>query len=245
MALYIAICDDNIADRKQLERLFNREKDLRLKINDEVLYIDAFGSPEALMHTPFKYDIFLLDITTESQNGLEIAKTIRQAGIKAPIELMISSIDYSSYSNIPYDTSCITKPINQGQVAHVVDVAKAWAVKKPPVIELRAQKETLFADEKDLIRVISKNGYCQVALSDGGYIDIPGNMSSFIRSLPNLNSFISCKGVLISMYHIVSCDKNTFLLSNGERFAFSFHEKDKVIKSLSAFLGRHFHGELK
>ena len=158
MALYIAICDDNIADRKQIERLFNREKDSRLKKNDEVLYIDAYGSPEALMHTPFKYDVFLLDITGGSQNGLDIAKAIRQAGITAPIELMISTIDYSSFSNIPDNTSFITKPVNQGHISHIVDIAKAWSKERPPVLELRGKKETVFAGEKDLVRAISKNG---------------------------------------------------------------------------------------
>ncbi len=59
MTIYLAICDNNIADRKQLERLLEREKDRRLRENNDVLYIDSFGSEEALLATPVKYDIFL------------------------------------------------------------------------------------------------------------------------------------------------------------------------------------------
>jgi hypothetical protein len=44
MTIYIAVCDNNIADRKQLERLLEREKDKRLMENYDVLYIDSFWS---------------------------------------------------------------------------------------------------------------------------------------------------------------------------------------------------------
>ena len=74
MTVYIAICDNNIADRKQLERLLEREKDKRLSDSLDVLYIDSFGSEEALMATPVKYDIFFIDFTEGADNGMEIAK---------------------------------------------------------------------------------------------------------------------------------------------------------------------------
>ena len=48
MGTYIAVCDDNMADRKQMERLLGRESDIRL--NDTgVLYIDSYGSEDALL----------------------------------------------------------------------------------------------------------------------------------------------------------------------------------------------------
>ena len=38
--MHIAICDDNIADRKQTERLLKREAD-KMRAEGEMLYIDS------------------------------------------------------------------------------------------------------------------------------------------------------------------------------------------------------------
>ena len=39
--MHLAVCDDNIADRKQMERLLGRESDRRLNTTG-VLYVDSF-----------------------------------------------------------------------------------------------------------------------------------------------------------------------------------------------------------
>lgn len=49
--MHIAICDDNVADRKQLERLLKRESDKQYGIR-EPFYIDSYGNAEALMRSP-------------------------------------------------------------------------------------------------------------------------------------------------------------------------------------------------
>ena len=40
--MHIAICDDNIADRKHLERLLSRESDKRMG-TPNLLYVDSYG----------------------------------------------------------------------------------------------------------------------------------------------------------------------------------------------------------
>ena len=95
MTIYVAICDNNIADRKQTERLLEREKDKRLHDCGDVLYIDSFGSEEALMATPIRYDIFFIDVTESSANGMDVAKRLRLKGIIAPIVLCQSTVSYT------------------------------------------------------------------------------------------------------------------------------------------------------
>ena len=57
--MHIAICDDHIADRKQMERLLSRESDRRIKTTGN-LYIDSFGSVSALLHAPMIYNLFFI-----------------------------------------------------------------------------------------------------------------------------------------------------------------------------------------
>ena len=61
--MYIAVIADNIADRKQLERLLNRANDA---ISDETgtLYIDAFGDEKSFLYTAMRYEIFFVDIVS-------------------------------------------------------------------------------------------------------------------------------------------------------------------------------------
>ena len=49
--MHIAVMDDNIADRKQLERLLDRESDRRIQTTGN-LYIDSFVALESLFIAP-------------------------------------------------------------------------------------------------------------------------------------------------------------------------------------------------
>ena len=91
MALYIAVCDDNAADRKQIERLLDRENNLQ-KSKGNPLYFDSFGSKASLMKTPNRYNLFLITASADSElNGIAVANEIKKMGIDALIVLMCSS----------------------------------------------------------------------------------------------------------------------------------------------------------
>ena len=67
--MHIAVCDDNIADRKQMERLLGRASDRRLHTTG-VLYIDSYGNVEAALRPPMLYDAFFLAIANSPGKGL-------------------------------------------------------------------------------------------------------------------------------------------------------------------------------
>ena len=46
--MHIAVCDDNVADRKQLERLLKRESDKRAA-STGIIYTDSFGNSTSLL----------------------------------------------------------------------------------------------------------------------------------------------------------------------------------------------------
>ena len=55
--MHIAVCDDNGADRKQLERLLSRESDKRMETTGN-LYVTSYGNPESLLQNPRQFDVF-------------------------------------------------------------------------------------------------------------------------------------------------------------------------------------------
>lgn len=59
--MHIAVCDDDIAQRKQTERLLGRETDKWIVEGDQV-YTYSYGSEESLLDNFMQFDaIFLLD----------------------------------------------------------------------------------------------------------------------------------------------------------------------------------------
>ncbi len=234
MTIYLAICDNNAADRKQLERLLSREKDKRLADNYDVMYIDSFGSEEALMSTPIKYDIFFVDITEGATNGMEIAKKLRARGITAPIVLCESTINYTSYVNAPDDIIYIEKPIKAGQVSHLTDVALEWARRKTPLIEARCQKETRFIKYDELVRAYPLDSFLtRLCLASDEYIDISDSISSFAKQLRTYGCFVMCKKDLVNIYHIRSSTDKGFRLSNGDIVSYSFGQRRMIIKTMA------------
>ena len=234
MTIYLAICDNNIADRKQLERLLEREKDKRLSENYDVLYIDSFGSEEALMTTPVKYDIFFIDITEGASNGMEIAKKLRQRGINAPIVLCESTINYTSYVNAPEEIIYIEKPINTGQVTHLVDVAMEWSKRKTPLLEIRCQNDTHFIRHDELVRAYPLDKfYTRLCLSDGSYLEMTDSVTALARQCNTYGCFIRCKKDIVNLHHIEAASGNGFRLSNGDTVSYSPFQRKDIIRTMA------------
>ncbi len=239
MTIYIAICDNNIADRKQLERLLEREKDKRLRENYDVLYIDSFGSEDALMTTPVKYDIFFVDLTKGASNGMDIAKKIRARGIGSPIVLCESTVSYNSYVNAPEDIIYIEKPVNPGQISHLIDVAGEWVKKKSPLIEVRCKDSTRFIRHDELVRAYPLGKFStRLCLSGQEFIDMADSISSLSKQCRTYNCFIYCKKEIVNIYHIRSADNNTFRLSNGDTVSYSRLQRNNIIKTMAENMER-------
>ena len=60
MAIYLALLDENPADRKQAERLLYRESSYRASLND-ALYFETYGNETAFFPFMEKYDLIFID----------------------------------------------------------------------------------------------------------------------------------------------------------------------------------------
>lgn len=79
-ALHIGICDDLDADLKILEKYIRQY----MNAHSIDCTISTFESGEALLSNlqNEQYDILFLDIYMDGKNGVETARTIRQAGLE-------------------------------------------------------------------------------------------------------------------------------------------------------------------
>lgn len=180
--MHIAVCDDNVADRKQLERLLKRESDKRQNTSGH-LYTESFGNSDTLIRNPMQYDLFFLDMTTEGPDGLSVALSLIEAGVNAPIVLCSSKINYlekmNALSPCPGSLLHLSKAIKTDELSAIIDKALELQAQKVPPIELRSETETYYVMEDDIVYAVTEENYVRVHLADGRIVSLLTTMYNF------------------------------------------------------------------
>jgi DNA-binding LytR/AlgR family response regulator len=192
--MHIAICDDNIADRHQSERLIGRESERR-KTDEEGYYVDSYGSFDAVMPTGSMYDLFFIDLADSPEgDGLDLVCALQKAGAPGYFVLCSSSIDYKKRAaemaeRIPYPTHIrhLNKPILVDELRAVIDELTPLAEDRMPMIELRGVSigDTAYVLPSDIICAQSDGFNTTVKLdrSDRKEIVVPGDAYILFREL--------------------------------------------------------------
>ena len=223
--MHIAICDDNIADRKQLERLLDRESDRR-KNTSGVFFCDSYGNSEHLSRNPMPYELFFLDMTNEEPDGLSFAIELRRLGVTAPIALCSSSINYREALNKlpaqekPADLLFIDKPIKVADLTAIIDEALHLGLNRASTIELRSDRTTIYAYEDDIAYVTSKNACLTVHLTDGRdvtMLDTVSNFYSMIKSYKHL--VLVSERTIINAAHVEKINGLKVTMDDGKRLS--------------------------
>lgn len=199
MPMHIAICDDNVADRKQLERLLQRESDKQYGIR-EPFYIDGYGNAEALMRSPMLYDAFFIDMTASSKNGYEVAMELIHAGVTVPIVLCISTINYRDF-NLPDNCFFLQKAIRLNELCDMLDMLITACDNKVPHIEIRTETDTYYVSEKDIMYAVG-GAHTLIYLNDDRILEINDTLANFYDEVKNMPCFfpVSYKAIVNIAY---------------------------------------------
>jgi DNA-binding LytR/AlgR family response regulator len=199
----IAVCDDNVADRKQTERLLGRASDGRAA-SSGALFSDSYGNPDALLSHPMLYDIFLLDLChTEGIRAADVAARLRAAGSDAPIVLLSSEIAYQP-EDFPEGCHFYKKPLSQQNITEFLELAQAFKDSAEPRIEIRIEKETAYVRECEILYAEAMGEKTRIYMTDGRELTSSINISTFFDdiesvhpsfAMPNSRQVINCRYV--------------------------------------------------
>lgn len=229
--MHIAICDDNVADRKQLERLLQRESDKQYGIR-EPFYIDSYGNAYALMRSPMLYDAFFIDMTTSSKNGYEVAMELIHAGVTVPIVLCISTINYRDF-NLPDNCFFLQKAIRLSELCDMLDMLIAACDNKTPHIEIRTETDTHYVTEKDIMYAV-QGAHTLIYLSDDRILEINDTLVNFYDEIRNMPCFFPASyKAIVNVSYVSQSSFFSVQTKNGRKFFLhpAFHKYAKhVIK---------------
>lgn len=217
--MHIAICDDNVADRKQSERLLSRESDSRLHTTG-VLYIDSFGNSEALLKAPMLYDLFFIDMTTEQLHGLALAQKLREVGVMAPIVLCSSAINYSAMSDQPDHIYHLQKPLKAEAIKNCVDTALSIRSQLERTIEIRCEQETHYVSPDHIVLATPSGHLTEIQFEDGKTLKMLGTLDSFFALAESTDKFLYAKkNLLVNTDYVDYYTLRKLQLKNGQSFS--------------------------
>lgn len=216
--MHIAVCDDNMADRHQMERLLKRESDKRAS-STGILYIDSFGNCDALLSNPMRYDAYYIDICKSGTiSGADVVTKLTQKGVNEPIILCCSDINYREYE-LPKNVLFLDKPIKIDDLSESIDHALCIKAQTVPQIELRDDTTTYYVTERDILYAVEKKEHIIITLADGRQILILTDAANFFEQVERYDSFFAPSAkVILNGRHIVRLEKRKATMPDGAVF---------------------------
>ena len=224
--MYIAVLADNIADRKQTERLLGRANDV-LANETGTLYIDSYGDAQSLMRAPMKYELFFLDIYGAEDHGRSVIDALKSANVPGKIALVLPEDIPFSYQNAIEGLLTIQKPLIATTLHQLIkDAHKEQMQTVVPKVEIRSENETYYVPLEQIIYAQEINHFVYVHLDNGSTLTILGEIRDFYRWVNNHKKFVHVKkDTVLNLNHVISSSKKEYHMSNGEvitlpRFSF-------------------------
>ena len=220
--MHIALYDDNVADRKQFERLAKRESDRRAA-SDGILFVDSFGSADSLLANPRQYDAFFLDVChTPGVTGFDLVTSLLSLGINTPIVMCCSETDYRQRL-FPKHVLFLEKPIKVAEFTSCLDTVQQKLSSKEPLIEIRNDGKTIYVKEAEIIYAVEKGGLLEITLTDNRTFTLMETAKNFFSQLESWPTFF-CPGkkTVLNGRYIVALKWNKVIACDGKRFTVSW-----------------------
>ena len=148
--MHLAVCDDHIADRKQMERLLGRESDRRIPTTG-VLYVDSYGSERSILSTPMIYDAIFMDMTEDGCDAVRLANQLRENGTQIHIVFCCGKVNYRNAAHLPENVLFLDKPIQVAALTEMISQLLVIVQNRVRKLEFRNRNETFYITEEELL----------------------------------------------------------------------------------------------
>ena len=210
--MHIAICDDNVADRKQLERLLSKQG---------YGFVDSFGSADALLENPRQYDVFFLDMNNPKHLSVKgILSCLEELGVNAPVVLCCSKTNYRIQA-LPDNLLYLDKPIKSGELKEILSEVQKIRLSLPQPIEIRLTEGTVYLSDSEIIAFEAKGSDIVLHATQNRTYTFLSNMDSFYYShFENRKDFfVIHKHLVINTAHITGLTFTKVLLTENLQYS--------------------------
>ena len=241
--MHIAVFDDNIADRKQMERLLRRQSDRYQKEGKEHFYTDLYGNIPALLRFPQVYDIIFIDMAEPDsdderfKNGIDVAKLLFEIGGMKNVVMCSSKHDYKELAKeagIYDELLFIDKPIKVKELEDILSECEERLGDPIPTLELRGEKQTIYARENDIIHAEMTGAHqVTITLTEGRSITLITDIYNLYEQCLIFTAMCPVsQDAMINVEHIQSESFGSVTMDDGAKIkvAFSYRSNIKEIR---------------
>lgn len=201
--MHIAICDDNVADRKHLERLLSRESDKRAG-TPNILYVDSYGEKMHFLANPLKYNLIFMDMSSEPGIVEFILERLNEMGYHAPLVLYSDKIDYTQIPNLPDYVVHAKKPYIPDPLPDFLALGDANV--RGHVVTVAVHTDTVInhIPKYTILYAIEENNTCRLYLTDGKSINIDEKIDELRQLFEPFEEFARVNNNSIANFKYVS-----------------------------------------
>lgn len=242
--LKIAICEDNPTELKEVKdllALYEKERAKQASVCEGEpipnFEIHAYSSSEDLLkavETTGLFHLYILDIIMPGQNGMELAKKIRESDADADILFLTSSTEYAIESYSVHAFYYLLKPVDKDQLFACMDqFLTAKRNESPGKILIKTKQGIAPVSYRNILYVEYRAHYLYYFMVSGEVIKSTAIKVSFSEAIQPLLQ--DCRFVRISSAYVVNMDYvkvltgKDFEMENGHILSIS-RNKYKEIK---------------
>lgn len=219
--MHIAICDDNVADRKHLERLLSRESDKRAG-TPNILYVDSYGDKEHFLRNPLMYDMIFMDMTSTATVAEEIINQLSYMGLNAPLILYSSKIDYRKFPNLPKTVVHMTKPYLPEPLPELLKLGDAHVLGDIETLPVPCENGIHYVPKDNIFYCTPFESGCALALKDGTLMYCACDISEIqVLVLPYREFYRASKKLIINMKFVSMITPISVMMQDYKEFFIS------------------------
>lgn len=211
----VAFCDDDMSVLGELKGLLDR---YCVKRNQEITYDAFYSSLELLteIEKGVRYDILFLDVILPNENGINIAKEVRQYDSVVKIIFLTSSSEFAVQSYTVGAFFYQMKPIWEENFFRLMDSAISECRKEQ-------QNSLILRCKSGLTRIdLGRLEYCEVLgrtllfhMENGRILKSTGSMDKLYGQLLQYENFVRPhRSFLINMEYIRNISNKTITMEN-------------------------------
>jgi len=231
--LRIAICDDIQPDRELIKQ-YTETYCPNYRLSLELFF---FENGEALLDSFAKmsYDIVFLDIYMCGKNGIDTARSIRDAGLKCLIIFTTTSPDYALEGFEVEAVHYLVKPLDYEQVEKALDRCRQLLTMSDNYIEIISNRLLVRVPLQDLI-FAEVYGNLTVLHTVSGDLKTYMTLDELMLLLTD-GEFVRCnRSYIVNMNFIAGMEKSDFILKNKQKIPISRKDKQQMKQRYANYL---------
>lgn len=218
MPYKLAVIDDNPTDIEYITSLTKKWADSAT----QALHIEPFPSAEAFLfayEADKAWDILLLDIEMGGQNGVELAKAVRQTGSAVQIVFITGFPDFIAEG---YEVSALhylMKPVSFEKLSSVLDRAADSLSKAEKRLRVTFDRQTDLIPQKQILYIEAQKQYVLIHTAGETY-RMKSTLSDVQKELDVY--FYKCqRSFLVNLQYVKRIKNDCVLLTDGTEIPIS------------------------